>query len=615
MRITWLFNPLLVGSLCGIASAQSVAPFTSEATARGISYQMQNYPATLGYYGFGCGFADFDTDGDPDIVILGKASGQVGIYENNGLGVFTNRSATCGIANLANPSGFCAADFDQDGDVDLFLTQTGLSGCKLYNFNSGFIFSDVTAASGISSNRITKGCSAGDYDGDGFIDIYLCSYTAIGQPELRRNELWRNLGNGTFESVAGALGLDSLGDSLQSVWTDYDRDGDLDLYISNDRGPVAGNAPNQLFRNDGGAFVDAGAATGADVRMYSMGLACGDFSGDGFTDFFCTNTTDIVPPLNAEFPLMLSQPEGNFVLAQQEWGVSHPSATWGWGAMFFDWNNDGDLDLHVCNQFSPDSLFDNPGAPPAINVAAAAGLEGTTGASYSAAVADVDSDGDLDVLSNNLSATARLFINHEGDSRHSLVLRVISSAIGSDADAIGASASVTAGSLTQWIENHAGGNGYLGQNDSRLHLGLGTALTAKSAQVSWPSGGAVRTFTNLPADNIWTVWPPEKLGDASGNGMRDSDDLLAMCAAMGQSVASGMERLDFTGDFIIDGSDLAAFHASAPRPGDIDSDGVVGGADLSSLLGGWGSNECAFDLDGDGIVGGADLALMLGNWG
>lgn len=604
---------LLAAAVAVPAAAQSIIPFTNEAATRGVSYTLQNYPTTTGYYGFGCGFADLDQDGDEDLVALGRVTGQVGVFENLGGGSFTNRSATSGIPNLPQPSGFCAADFDGDGDTDLFLTQTGATGNKLYLFEAGFTFVDATAAAGFGTNGVTKGCSAGDYDGDGWVDIYTCNYMYVGNPGAERNNLWHNNGDGTFTDVAPLLGVDDDGDGLQSVWTDFDRDGDLDLYLSNDRGMMVGNQPNKLWRNDDGVLVSVGPQAGVDVQMFSMGLACGDINGDGRSDFYNTNTTDLTPPLNGEFALLLSTPKGTFVQSQSAWGVAHPSTTWGWGCLFFDWNNDGDLDLYVNNQFSADSLFDNQGAPPMLDVAVAAAVDGPTGSSYSSAVGDIDNDGDLDLLASHLNTTLRLYVNHEGETRHWVKFRVIGS--GHNTAAVGAAAEVTAGGVTQWRESHAGGNGYLSQNDLRLHFGLGGATSVSAATVQWPSGGPVRELTNVPGDTIWTLWPPEKMGDSDNDGDRDAADVAALCGLLGAPVTPGMERLDMNGDWVLDRQDAALLHDTTVRPGDLDGDGVVSGGDLGLLLGSWSSADCMADLDGSGVVGGSDLALMLGNWG
>ena len=299
--------------------------------------------------------------------------------------------------------------------------------------------------------------------------------------------------------------------------------------------------------------------------------------------------------------------------------MAHPAESWGWGTFFFDWNNDSHLDLFVCNQFHPDSLFQNNGAPPAVNVAAEANVGGPVAddqPSFAAAYADVDGDGDLDLLFNNPSTIARLLINHEGEKRSWVKLRVIGA--GPNTMAIGANADVTAGGVTQFQELLAGGNSFLGQNEQVLHFGLGSQKIVSSAIVRWPAKGPTRILTNMPQGHRWDIYPPSKLGDADRDGDLDHADRLAMCGGQG-AVASGAEMLDFDGNFVVNGGDLLAFKvaylARGHRWGDLDGDNVVGGADLAILLGAWASVNCLADLDADGTVGGSDLAILLGDWG
>jgi hypothetical protein len=356
-------------------------------------------------------------------------------------------------------------------------------------------------------------------------------------------------------------------------------------------------------------------ATNADARLFSMGLACGDIDGDGRVDFYCTNTTDPSPPLLGAFPLLLQQKPSTFVEAQVAWGVAHPTTDWGWGSTFFDWNNDGRLDLYVHDQFSANSLFENTGTLPMVDIAAAAGIAGSNLASYSSAYADVDNDGDIDVLMNNMGEPLTLFINREGEKRNAIRLRIVSEF--SAASAVGANADLVVGRTTLYRENYAGGNSYLGQNEMHLHFGLGSSTVASAATVRWPSAGPVRTLSSIPAGN-WTIYPPAKLGDADGNGLVDMTDRLAFCDAVG-AVVAGTELFDLNGDFVVDSADASLlrvrYEASGARWSDLDGDGVVNASDLAVLLGAWGSADCAKDLNGNGQVDAADLSVLLGDWG
>jgi hypothetical protein len=342
------------------AQAGGVAPFTSEHSARGVVYNMMLSPSiTNPQEGFGMACADLDGDGDLDLVLLGRADGLVGIYENNGNGTFVNRSATSGAPATPSGCGVSAFDYDRDGDLDVFIAQKNLPSRLLRN-NGAMQFTDVAAAAGVAAALPATGASVADFDGDGWPDLHLCTYQ-ISSP----NRLYRNNGDGTFTDVAAGLGVNSVGLSYQSVWSDYDRDSWPDLCVSNDRG--FGNIPNQLWRNAAGAFTDVSASSGMDVALCSMGIACADLDGDQRSDFYYTNLPDPTPPLLGVNPLMMSSAAGTFSRADAKWGVSH--LKFSWAAVFWDFDNDADLDLYVNNETQPNTLYRNPGAPPMADIA------------------------------------------------------------------------------------------------------------------------------------------------------------------------------------------------------------------------------------------------------
>ena len=601
---------LLASLPAGSLAAQDALPFTSEHAARGVIYNMMLAPPISNPQdGFGLALADLDGDGDLDLVLLGRTDGLVGIYRNNGSGVFTNASATSGIAATPAGCGVAAFDFDRDGDLDLYLAQRNQPS-RLWRNDGNLAFTDVTAAAGLVATVPASGVSVSDFDADGHLDLHLCIYS----PTVA-NRLYRNLGDGTFTDVGPALGLASLGLSYQSAWSDFDRDGDADLVTSNDRG--TGNVPNQLHRNDGGTFTDVSAATGMDVSLCSMGVACGDLDGSLRPDFYFTNLPDAAPPLMGANPLLLANAKGTFTQAQAAWGVAHHRMSW--AAILWDFDSDADLDLYVNSEFQPNSLYRQGNALPMVDVAAALGVAGTTGLSFVSAIGDLDRDGDLDLVQNNYGGAVRLFMNREGSRRPWLRLRIAGE--GRVRDAIGASATVFptgpkgGARPPQWREVLCGGNGYLGQNETTLHFGLGTAVAVESVEVRWPNGGPTRTLRSVPASAEWTVHPPGSLGDANLDGTVDHLDWASFAATGLGPVVAGREMLDFDGNFILDASDVAAFRAASSTPfGDLDGDGAVGGADLASLLGAWGTGGVPADLDLDGTVGGTDLATMLGNW-
>ncbi|MCZ6697671.1 MAG: CRTAC1 family protein [Planctomycetota bacterium] len=555
----------LIISLPAVADGLPIEPFTEEAASRGVIYSMQNYPQSYGYLGFGCGFADLDRDGDSDIVILGAADGRVGLFENNGSGQFLDRSPNSGIPTLPQGSAFAAADYDGDGDLDLYFTQLGLPNVLVRN-DGGLQFTDVTAIAGVGDAGAGKGASFGDFDGDNWLDLYVCNYNGIvfGTEDMN-NVLYRNNGNGTFEDVSVAQTVDDFGYGFQSVWFDYDRDGDLDLYLSNDRGHLAPLfRGNQLWRNDNGTLVNVSAGSGADLHLFSMGVACGDFDGNGWPDLYCTNIDNY--PVDGFNPLFLNQGNGQFLESSFSAGVDrYFSGDVGWGAMFLDYDNNGHLDLYVNNMFTPNVLYSNSGVFPCTEIAAAAGVTASTEPSFGSAVGDLDRDGDLDVLVNNLGGNVELFINHEGEMRNWVEFDIVGPA--KNVFAVGARVETRVGSVWRYREIRAGGNSYLGQNDLVVHVGVGQATVVDEVVVTWP-GGDTRTLTNLSTNRLWRIFLPALLGDRDLDDDFDMDDVSIFV-----SVLLGLDQdpdhfqlSDMNGDGVVNGLDIQKFAATVLAP-------------------------------------------------
>lgn len=596
-------SPSLIG-----AGDKGPLPFTSEAADRGLVYTMGSGTAG-GQFGYGICLADLSGNGHLDAVLIGRTNGMPGIFENDGTGHFINRTFDAAIPPLAAASAVYAFDFDGDGDLDLLFTQMP-GPTRLHRNDGEFAFTEVTAAAGLGATMYTKGASIADFDGDGWLDLYLCNYSP--DPAVSRNLLYRNRGDGTFEEVGESLGVASTWLSFQSVFATIDPSGRPGLYVSNDHRGFGGR--NELWRNQGGTFAEIGLESGAGVQLDSMGLAAGDFNGDGLMDFYLTNTREAYG-VAAGNPLLLSRGDGQYLRSDAEWGVTVNET--GWGCHFWDFDNDGRLDLYVNNIDRPNNLFRHAGAPPMVDVAAGMGVQGTTGPSYASAFGDIDGNGTLDLLQNNLGAGVRLYINHEGARRNWLRMRVVGAF--PNHHAVGARAKLRAGGpsapapLLQWAEVRIGGNAYLSQQETVLHFGLDGHEVADEAEIHWPSGGPVRTLRNLPANTLWTIHHPDLLGDADGDGVVGIEDWRILCERLPGPVEPGREMLDFDGDWWIGPADIAAFwERSSVRRGDLDGDGRVDGRDLATLLAAWGGK--AGDLDCSGTTDGADLAVLLANW-
>jgi hypothetical protein len=583
---------LLVASLS--VAAAPPAPFTEEALSRGLNFTAA-YPQFQGYVGQGCGFVDLDSDGDPDIVIIGRSDGRIGIFENTGGGMFVDRSLTSLIPLMTEQEGFAAADYNADGLIDLYITQSNNTANYLMRNNGGFTFTNATNAAGVGNGlQVHTGASWGDYNNDGWPDLHVCNY---GQAKA----LYKNNGNGTFTSQASSLGLTaSTALSFQTVWSDYDRDGDVDLYLSNDRAPL-GKPPNVLWRNDGfpspGTFTDVSVASGAGVSIFSMGLGAGDLDNNLYPDYYVTNVNTLdsngtVIDYEGTNPLLMNQGNGTFIESTATWAVTDDATSW--AAVFFDWDNDGYKDLYVVNQFEPNKFYHCTGSPACVEMAALLGIRGAydpvynptrdpaTIAKFNAAVADVDGDGDVDLLLNPLcSATeanchAQLFINHEGETRSSVGYRIVG--ISPNRNAIGAGVETTAGGLSQFYEIYAGGNGYLGQNELTMTVGLGAATKVTQTKVRWPSGGPTRTLTGLPAGHTWSIYPPARLCDLTGNGLTHADfDGFVTCFNAGFS--AGCEMMDYNGNSEIYFDD--AISCFTPVPADCNGNGTADIAEIT----------------------------------
>jgi hypothetical protein len=645
---TWgLLGAVTLAATASVARAGSPppVPFTDEAMARGIDY----VPNQVIQFGEGVAFADLDGDGDADIVVLGDAAGRIGVYENDGTGMFIDRSAGIpGIHSLT--SGVTAVDVDRDGDLDLHVTRRSMAD-RLFRNDGDFTFTEIGGTAGIADTGDGHGAAWADVDGDGWIDLYLCDRDGP-------NSLFRNLGIGfggivSFTDEAVARGVDRGNDpSFAASFFDMDDDGDPDLYLANDHGLGCFGASNHLFRNDGGVFTDV-TDDGTEACLDAMCVAVGDFDGDGLQDLFSTNT----PSGHA---LMLNGGDGPWERAEVEAGVAGYAV--GWGATFFDFDHDGMLDLHVCHASSTNRLYRNTAKWPTEDVSAAAAVDDPA-PTFSSAAGDVDGDGDLDLLVSARNVPIRLLINHTGQQRRWVKFDVIglggpAAVTGrAPASAVGTVLRLQAGAVTGVREVRAG-TGFKSQDEMRIHFGLNGRSRVDELVVRWPHGGDERTLRNYAASRTWKVWPTERLGDVDDDGDRDPADLAAFAACwtgdQPGSLALGCERLDIDGDADVDEADVLAFVAMgyAGPTGDCDGDGImdavaiasgivldadgdglpdgcdapplhpadlnadtrVDAADLMILMERWGTPDDAADLDGDGLVGFGDMLMLLATW-
>ena len=488
--------------------------------------------------GSGALFFDFDADGWLDLFLVDGGSvtdpgvagtAQHRLYRNNGRGQFEDVTRTAGVRHREYGMGACAADYDNDDRVDLYVTNFGPN--VLYHNDGQGVFSDVTSRAGVGSALLGASCAFADIDTDGDVDLFVTNYVdpdsskicgdararAYCRPDVYSgvpSTLYRNNGDGTFTDVTRASGLDRAdGKGLGVVFTDYDGDGRADLFVANDL------TRNFLYHNEGkGVFKEvglpAGVAVASDGRVRAgMGTDAGDYDGDGRVDIVVTNFE------SETHSLFRNLGGGLFSDATFESGLGPATLPFlGFGVAFLDYDNDADLDLAVANGHVLDNaglfrstshyaqrnlLLRNDGKARFVEVGRQSGsgfsLEKV---SRTLVAGDVDNDGDLDLLVSNNGQAADLLRN-EGDGRIGNALLVRLRGQESNRDAIGALVTATVGGRRLVREVRAGAS-YLGQHDLRVHFGLGRATSVDRLEVRWPNG-RIETVQSVAARQVVTM--------------------------------------------------------------------------------------------------------------
>ncbi len=529
-------------------AATSAAAFTRVTDAAGIRFRHEDGASGRRYFaesmGAGVAFSDLTGDGRPDIYLVngarlpGAPAGaplRDAFYVNQGDGTFEDRTDAAGLGDPGYGMGCCVGDYDADGRPDLFVTNVGR--CTLYRNLGGGVFSDVTAAVGVGLTGFCTGAAFGDADGDGDLDLYVCRYVrwsaATDQPCQaqqgdRRVEvycrptvypadlgvLYLNDGSGRFRDATRASGLAvTPARSLGCLWTDFDNDRDVDLFVANDM------SPNFLFVNDGkGHFREEamarGVALGEGGKTHAgMGVAAPDFDGDGWMDFAVTN-------FSGEYLALYRNLGGNaFEDVSARAGLVRATNRFvGFGLCFADLDLNGRPDLFVANghvteaaeQFYPGVTMAQPnlcllqnsagGFDPLANPG-----DGVTQAraSRGLAVADFDGDGDLDLVVNNWKEAPDLLRNDLARAGHWLRLRL--QGTGKNRAALGARVRVTAGGRSQTQEVCSGGS-YASQSDAALTFGLGDAASAR-VEVTWPAQKIAEVWEPLAGDREHRLRP------------------------------------------------------------------------------------------------------------
>ncbi|MGH9336228.1 MAG: CRTAC1 family protein, partial [Vicinamibacteria bacterium] len=425
--------------------------------------------------------------------------------------------------NLQWDGNMAAADYDNDGDIDLLVTN--YQGDVLYRNNGDGTFSDETEPAGVSDPRWSTSAAFGDIDGDGFLDLYVCNYIAFDEKLLEKldpkfciwrgvsvmcgpnglpgevDALYRNRGDGSFAHITREAGVgDPDGKGLGVTFVDIDKDGDSDIFVAND------STPNYLLRNDGtGKFQDIALVAGVALSMYGkpqagMGSDAGDFDSDGLPDLVVTTFQGDYNAIRRNEGL------GLFTDVSDAVGLTAPSfEKLGWAIKFVDVNWDGHLDLFVVNGHvypevdgagigesyrQQNQVFlnvpDGDGGRSFEEVTAEAGpgLE-LTFSGRGLALADIDGDADLDAFINNMSDVPTLLIDEAEHRNHWVRLTLVGST--TNRDALGVTVTLEVAGRTLFRDSGAIWS-YLGTNDRRMLVGLGDAEEATNVVVEWPSG-------------------------------------------------------------------------------------------------------------------------------
>ncbi|MDB9961465.1 FG-GAP-like repeat-containing protein [Oceanihabitans sp.] len=459
---------LLLVCLTITYNSQAQISFENQATALGLEL-------TCGttYLGNGVSFYDFDNDGWDDITLNTESFQTLRFFKNN-LGSFTEISPNIPFFDYQTKQ-VNWVDFDNDGDNDLFVT-SDFNGNKLFENTGDLTFIDITETCGISTENMSSyGASWGDYNNDGFLDVFISNRT----PSIN-NKLYKNNGDGTFVDVSIEAGIDPLGHgSFCAAFLDINNDGYQDIYISNDK-PIN---PNILYKNNGdNTFTDISVSSGTDVAIDAMTVTVGDFNNDSWFDIYITNG----PAGNV---LFRNNGDETFTDVANLSGTIFNSVSW--GASFMDADNDMDLDLYVCGEFDENETnFLNAAFYVNSNdetfILSNESFPGDNRASYSSAIGDVNNDGYSELVVTN-SFDQDLFFWKNNSSMNNNWLRLHLEGTQSNRDGIGSTIEISANGVKQYAYTHCG-EGYLSQNSGTKSFGLGSNTTIDYIKVTWLSG-------------------------------------------------------------------------------------------------------------------------------
>ncbi len=430
-----------------------------------------------GFLGNGVSFYDFDNDGWDDITLTTDGTHEVTFYKNYN-GFFVEQNINIPEIDYQTKQ-VNWVDYDNDGDNDLFVT-SDVNGNRLYQNTGNLNFTDVTVAANLPLDNLkTFGASWGDYDNDGYLDVFLSNrdltYTI---PNL----LFKNNGDGTFSNVSMAAGI-GTGSHLSfcSAFFDFNNDGYQDIYVSNDKEVEV----NLMYQNNGdGTFTEVAEATGTAISIDAMSVTVGDYNNDGWFDLYITNA----PDGNVFFR---NNGNGTFTDIASQTGTSFYSV--GWGAVFFDADNDTDLDLYVSSSETGSTLayissafYKNQGSN-LFEIPDNIGFQNDNRSSYSNAIGDINNDGLADLVVTNVN-DQDIFLWQNSSTNSNNWLKVRLEGTSSNKNGIGSVIEVSYNGGQKQYRYTLCGEGYLSQNSGSEFFGLGPHTEIDYVKVTWLSG-------------------------------------------------------------------------------------------------------------------------------